>query len=183
VGVRRCAAIQDHWHQPSGGHAASGNGGHRGLRSVYTYFPSRFVCGLSTYGAHGDSARQRLLPLSAGADGCIISEISAPAGAAVPWLPATSHRGPCGRFVAWDSPWLAAVPESYAGTHQTPLGLYHSDMIRFKGRSRSCNAGEVESRGAVVVTPPKREYTRVYSGAYPKRVDVMEPLDPETATK
>ena len=65
--------------------------------------PSRFVCDLSTCAAHGDTARQRLLPVSAGADGSLLSEISAPTRAAVPWLPATRHRGRQGRSASRDS--------------------------------------------------------------------------------
>ena len=74
------------------------------------------MCDLSPYGAHREAARQRLLPMSASADGSVLSEISAPASAAVSWLPATRHRGRSGRIVSRDSQRLAAGPEGNTHT-------------------------------------------------------------------
>jgi hypothetical protein len=76
---------------------------------------------------------------------------------------------------------LPRLPRTSGGTSdaapcQALLGPHRGDGTMFEGRSRSSGAGEAESQGAVVVTAPKREYTRLYPGAYSSRAHVMKPL-------
>jgi hypothetical protein len=56
---------------PRGSHASP-----IGQRQMGNTMTPSFMCDLSPYSVHGDTARQRLLPVSASADGSVLSEIS-----------------------------------------------------------------------------------------------------------